>query len=153
MASASHYLALQFDTVTFHGSSLPITTQVLAVASFVAVSITGIPANGSSDRGNPSPANWTTAQVGGDQVVRSGWSGPLVNSTTQTVGSADFWGVYTLPATPAGVPHALGPFSANVTGLFGVAPDCSLAQRQLSITCVTSRPVLHRGDVLLLEVQ
>ena len=93
VAATAHLLTLRFDTIAFHGRSLPITTRALAIASFVAVSNTGAPANGSTDRGNPSPANWTTAQVGGDQVARSGWSGPLLNGVTETVGSADYWGV------------------------------------------------------------
>ena len=150
--TAAHAMTLRLDTITFQGRSLPIRTRALALASFVAVSTTGVPANGSTDRGNASPASWTTAQVGGDQVVRSGWSGPLINSTTQTVGSADYWGVYTLPATPDTPPHALGPFSAGATGLFGYAADCGLSEPQLTIHCATSRPTLHRGDALLLQV-
>ena len=153
VATAPHVLTIQFDTITFHVHSLPIATRALAAASFVAVGETGIPANGSTDRGNSSPASWTTAQVGGDQVVRSGWSGPVINGTTQTVGSADYWGVYTLPATPDAAPHALGPFSANSSGLFGFASDCALAAPDLTIRCATSRPTLRRGDVLLLEVK
>ena len=153
VATSAHVLALRFDTISFHGRSLPIVTRVLAIASFVAVADTGVPANGSTDRGNPSPANWTTAQVGGDQIARSGWSGPLINGVTKTVGSADYWGVYTLPATSDAPAHALGPFSASATGLFGFAPDCRLAPPPVTLSCAASTPALHRGDVLLLEVE
>lgn len=153
IATSERSITFRFDTITFHGRSQPVATRLLAIASFVAVGQTGVPANGSTDRGNPSPANWTTAQVGGDQVARSGWSGPLVNSTTQIVGSADYWGVYTLPATPGALPHALGPFSAGAQGLFGFAVDCHLTPLQPTISCTTTQPSLHKDDVLLLQVE
>ena len=153
VAAGPHSLALQFDSIRFLETTRPVATHALAIASFVAVSETGVPANGSTDRGNSSPASWTTTQVGGDQVVRSGWSGPVINSVTETVGSADYWGVYALPVTPDAPAHALGPFSARSTGLFGFARDCHLSHPQTDISCVTTRPVLHRGDVLLLEVE
>ncbi len=147
-------LTLQPASLTLHGKSIPLSATVLAVASFVAVDATGAPANGSTDRGNPDPASWTTAQVGGEQVMRSGWYGPLINGATQTVGSADPWGVYTLPPAPGTPPRALGPFSAGAQGLFGYPTDCRLSANptQNTLSCPKSSLVLHHGDALLLQV-
>ncbi len=150
-ASTAHpaTLALQPTSLTYRGVTLPLRATVLAIGGFVAVSDTAAPAAGSPDRGNPSPANWTTAQLGGDQIMRSGWYGPLVNATTQTVGSADPWGVYTLPSAPGDLPHALGPFSADARGLFGYPNSCQL--RANTVRCTTDDLTLRHGDTLLLQ--
>lgn len=147
-------LVFQFDRVDYHGATQPIAVRALAAANFIAMSDTRRPANGSTDRGNSNPANWTTEQVGGDQVVRSGWSGPVINQTTQTVGFADFDGVYLLPAETGGVPRALGVFSTGARGLFGYSNDCSLVADPVAISlrCAHSALVLRNGDNLLLEV-
>lgn len=69
-------------------------TDVIAVASMMEVNDTAAPANGSTDRGNPSQANWTTRQVGGDEVYRSGWVGDVYDDVMKKVGFADYYGVY-----------------------------------------------------------
>lgn len=153
-ATSPAVLALRFDRVDYHGATQPIAVRALAAANFVAMSDTRQPANGATDRGNSNPANWTTEQVGGDQVARSGWSGPVINQTTQTVGFADFDGVYALAAQTDGVPRALGVFSTSARGLFGYSADCGLVDDPgaISVRCAHSALVLHDGDNLLLEV-
>ena len=56
--------------------------------------------------------------------MRSGWVGDVVGSGTRTVGSADYYGVYSLPvklqgADGAMVPRAMGVFSTTAEGLYG----------------------------------
>jgi hypothetical protein len=63
-------LSVQFDTLEARGKKIPVTTNLRAVASFVAVEQAQLPLNG-SDRGTP-PNAWTTVQIGGDVVYRGG---------------------------------------------------------------------------------
>lgn len=154
-ASTAHpdSLTLTPNTLTYRGQTVPLPATILAAAGFVAVSATAIPTAGATDRANPNPANWTTSQLGGGEIMRSGWYGPLVNSVTQTVGSADPWGVYTLPASPGALPLALGPFSSTARGLFGYPPSCQLrAVPANTIACQSDSLVLRRGDTLLLQL-
>lgn len=147
-------LDLRFTTLQVHDQTVPISVRAIAIANFTDVSDTALPANSSTDRGNPSPANWTTRQIGGDEVVRSGWSGDVINNTTQTVGFANYDGVYASPPKPGDVPHAVGSFSTSAHGLYGKSPDCTLNSPVSIITigCTNSRPELHSGDNLLLEI-
>ncbi len=147
-------LSLSFTSLRFGKQIVPIRVRAIAAANFTDVSDTAIPASGSTDRANSNPANWTTSQVGGDEVARSGWSGEVINATTQTVGFADYHGVYALPRVAGETPHAMGAFATTAHGLYGKAPDCALdtALSAVTIVCTHSRPELHRGDNLLLEV-
>lgn len=153
-STAPDTLTLRIASVRFHDVTVPLIVRALALANFTAVSDTAIPAQGSTDRGNSNPASWTTEQVGGDEVVRSGWSGPVINSSTKTIGFADFHGVYALPAPGSDLPRALGAFSASAHGIYGKADDCTLLSPagSITITCTASHLDLHRGDGLLLEV-
>lgn len=95
-------LTIRFDTLHYHEQVVPLVADALAIANFTEVEDTFASTNDGSDRGNSSPANWTTQQVGGDQVCRSDWTGPVFTSSMQPVGFADFYGVYANP--PAGPP-------------------------------------------------
>ena len=147
-------LGLSFNALHRGSQTVPLAVHILAIANFTDVSDTALPASGSTDRANSSPASWTTRQVGGDEVARSGWSGEVINTSTQTVGFADYNGVYALPLTAGETPHAVGHFSTTAHGLYGKRPDCSLAPSSAAdaIVCTQSRPELHRGDNLLLQV-
>ena len=78
--------------------TVPLETRAVAMANLMDVDDTFLLMQGGADRGNSSEASWTTRQVGGEEVVRSGWVGPVVGSGVRTVGSADYYGVYSLPA-------------------------------------------------------
>lgn len=150
-------LSIRFTRLRYEGRSIPVIADAVAIASIMNVNATGIPANGSTDRENSNPASWTTAQVGGDEVYRSGWVGPVCDATMKTVGFADFHGVYALPpgqGTGPDFPLALGVFSTNAAGLYGFDHRDSLrsAGGTFTISGPVGEVVLRRGYNLLLKV-
>ncbi len=149
-------LILRFQTLRYNHRQIPVTVNALAIANFTDVDDSKAPANGSTDRGNPNPASWTTRQIGGDEVVRSGWIGEVVNSTTHRVGSADFYGVYAdpLPGKPAtSAPLAMGPFSTTVHGTYGLNDGTQLHSEAGTITLTApGKLLLRRDDAMLLQV-
>ena len=91
--------------------------------------------------------------------MRSGWVGPVVGSGTRTVGSADYYGVYSLPAKLQGedgaiVARAMGVFSTTARGLYGYDEGTELESSGglITITNAKGRAVIRAGDDLLLEV-
>ncbi|MBB5343103.1 hypothetical protein [Tunturibacter empetritectus] len=155
-AASPSVLSIEFTSLRYRKQTVAVVIWAIAIANFVQVGDTFLPVQGGSDRGNSSEASWTTAQVGGDQVVRSGWVGPVVGSGLRTVGSADYYGVYSLPAGAAGssVPRAMGVFSTTASGLYGFENGTSLSSSGGTITLnrVGKRLEMRDGDNLLLEV-
>jgi hypothetical protein len=158
-AAYSSTLTIRFTQLSYQGKTIPLETQAVAIANLMAVDDTFLPATGSTDRGNSNPASWTTRQVGGDEVVRSGWVGPVVGSGLRTVGRADYYGVYSLPATLKGtdgamVPRAMGVFSTTAKGLYGYDEGARLESSGglITITNPMGHAVIRAGDNLLLEV-
>ena len=145
-SAGSSTLTLTFTSILQSGQTVPISVRAVAIANFTAVSDVALPAARSTDTDDSSTSNMTTRQVGGDEVYRSAWSGPLIDAGGQTVGSADFQGVYT-DDTP--VPRALGAFSTAAQGLYGYARKASLAPEGISITS-PGHLSLHVNDQLLL---
>lgn len=91
--------------------------------------------------------------------MRSGWVGPVVGSGLRTVGHADYYGVYSLPAKlqaadGAMVPRALGVFSTTARGLYGYDEGTQLESSGglITITNRMGHAVIRAGDNLLLEV-
>lgn len=150
-------LVIAFEKLSYRGGTVPIRTQVLAVANATDVSDTFASVNDGSDRGNASPANWTTRQIGGDQVFREGWEGPVENGRMQRVGYADFHGVYANAPTGAtgvsALPRAVGVFSTDAQGLYGFDKGAML-QSAKGLTRIISpgNLVVRNGDALLIEV-
>lgn len=157
-ASTSATLSIRFTRLRYGKQSIPVRTKAIAIANFMQVSYTLLPADGGSDMGIVSPANWTTKQVGGDSVVRTGWEGPVIRSDVGRVGYADYYGVYSLPAPSPGdgpsFPHALGVFSTTAAGLYGYGPRSALksADGTITLTDPGKSVELRNGDNLLLEV-
>jgi hypothetical protein len=152
-------LSIRFTSLQYKHQTVPISTRAIAIANFVQVDQTTFPANGGSDRGNNSPASWTTNQVGGGVIDRSGWIGDLDDGGLNKVGSANYFGVYTLPLAPASgdgpaFPRALGVFSASASGLYGIEVGTTLRSDEGTITLTRpARKLLLRvGDNRLLEV-
>lgn len=152
-------LTIRFTQLSYRGRTVPVETRAIAMANLMNVDDTFLPATGSTDRGNPNPASWTTTQVGGDEVVRSGWVGPVVGSGLRTVGSADFYGVYSLPSKPREgdggmIPRAMGVFSTTAKGLYGYGEGVQMESSGglITITNPMGRAVIRAGDNLLLEV-
>jgi hypothetical protein len=152
-------LTIRFTQLSYQGRTVPLETRAVAMANLMAVNDTFLSMQGGADRGNPSPASWTTRQVGGDEVARSGWVGEVVGSATRTVGSADYFGVYSLPVKLQGaeglmVPRAMGVFSTTAAGLYGYDPGDRLesAGGLITITNPERQVVIRNGDNLLLEV-
>jgi hypothetical protein len=151
-------LSIQFTRLRYGKQSIPVRTKAIAIANFMQVSYAYLPADGGPDMGVPSAANWTTKQVGGEAVVRTGWVGPVVGSNTEMVGRADYYGVYSLPAASPGgglsFPRALGVFSTTAAGLYGFEGGSSLrsAGGTITLTGPGKSVELRNGDNLLLEI-
>lgn len=148
---------IRFTSIESRGQAVPVQVTVLAVANFVDVSDTAVPVSNPSDRGNPSAANWTTRQVGGDEVFRSGWVGDVCNTVMKKVGNADFNGVYSVPVALAGIqtplPRAVGAFSTSARGLYGFNEDVTMTSTGGVFTLRSAhKAVLHGGDNLLVEI-
>ena len=151
-------LTLQFTTLRYQRQTVTIAVVAIAIANFTDVADAQLPLN-AIGRGNSSPASWTTRQVGGDEVSRSGWIGEVINTQTQIVGFADYFGIYALPAvvsatSPLSLPRALGVFSASALGLYGFDEGSVLHSTagDITVTRPAGKLLLHNGDNLLLEV-
>lgn len=149
-------ITLRFDRLRWHGSTVPLPASAVALADVSEVRRSELPINGIADRDVPGPANWTTEQVGGDQLMRSGWVGELDGKGMRKVGFADFHGVYGDPASLAGghsLPRALGAFSADAQGLYGFDEAAVLRTGAGEFTVTAPGKLqLHGDDQILLLV-
>lgn len=150
-------VTIRFTALSYRKKIIPITVRAIAIANFTDVGETAVPANGSTDRGNASPASWTTHQIGDDELCRSGWIGVVVDATSNRVGFADYFGVYADPpphaSGTAAIPHAIGVFSTNAKGLYGFDNGAALHSSGGNITVISPHTlILRNGDNLLLEV-
>ena len=111
-------ISILFDQLRWKGRTIPINVRLIAAADYNNVYDTRLPLGG-TDRGTSNSADWTTRQIGGDEVYLSAGSGKVYDQYSQPVGYADFSGVYASPSIPGGLPRAMGPFSTTATGLHG----------------------------------
>jgi hypothetical protein len=117
-------VSIRFDTVEISKRRIPITTNLRAIASMMAVEDAYIPATG-PDRGSPEDV-WNTEQVGGDVVYRGG--GPVSNGN-RSVGKPAPNGVLVYVSSRASTPcrgdeekdqlQALWVFSSDACGAYG----------------------------------
>jgi hypothetical protein len=152
-------LTLEFTQLRYGKQTVAVRTKAIAIANFTNVGETFLPVTGGADRGNASEASWTTMQVGGDEVVRSGWVGDVIDSQMEKVGYADYWGVYSLPVKPSGgdgpaLSRAMGVFSTTAAGLYGFDKGTELHSEggTITLTRAGGRVLMRDGDNLLLEV-
>jgi hypothetical protein len=119
-------ISFTFDKVVASKRTIPVTTNLRAMASFVEVEDAQIPETG-PDRGTPESA-WTTVLVGGDIDYRGGG---LVTHGSKTVGRPVLNGVLSQVNSKPGAecrgiidgndrPQALWVFSSDACGLYGL---------------------------------
>jgi hypothetical protein len=117
-------VSIRFDCVEISKRQIPITTNLRAIASMMAVEDAQIPATG-PDRGSPEEV-WNTEQIGGDVVYRGG--GPVAKGLF-TVGEPTPNGVLVRVSARPGTPcrgdegndrlQALWLFSSDACGAYG----------------------------------
>jgi hypothetical protein len=158
-------IVFRFDTLAFSHRTIPLRTDLRALASMMEVHDAEVPTSG-PDRGTSSNA-WTTVQVGGDVVYRGG--GPVMHGA-DIVGKPVFDGVLarvnSRPGTKCrdGVEgndqlQALWVFSSDACGVYGFA-DLTVAHAGRTepageIVLSTNQTRLHvpSGSGMLLRVQ
>jgi hypothetical protein len=124
-ASDEAKLSFRFDQVRFGNRIVPITTNLRALASAMAVSATKVPKTGGD---GDSPTNWTLVQIGGDQVSY-GQDGPATMGS-EVVGKNTNQGVLAYVSHDLGTecrstiagntrPQAFWVFSVRACGAYG----------------------------------
>lgn len=153
-------LGLRFTELRLHNQQggQPIVIAALALANMTDVQATAAPVAGFADTINPSASNWTTEQVGGDEVYRSDWTGPVCNNVMRRVGFADFAGIYSLPGEPLGgvalpFARALGVFSSAANGAYGLGDGATVSSAggEILVRSPERHLTLYGEDHLLLE--
>ncbi len=155
VSSSAKSLSIQFTQLQWKGETVPIRVKLLAAASSYDTYQTELPVGG-TDRSTADPADWTTQQIGGDEVYLSSGRGTVYNAVSEPVGRADFTGVYADPSPAYLLPRAMGPFSTTATGLQGLW-DFSIKSDGADggpITLQASNPrwKIAAGGSMLLEV-
>jgi hypothetical protein len=155
VSSSSSLISILFTQLRWKNETVPIHVQLVSAGSVYEVLQASMPL-GATDRSTSSPANWTTRQIGGDEVYRSAGSGKLYDQYSQPVGFADLNGVYQDPSSAGEPPHAMGPFSTTAAGLYGLEgfSIVSAGGAGVPITLAVSKPKWQIGSdtALLLKV-
>lgn len=155
---------LAFDSLKMNGKTVPIETDVRAIASFMMIQDAQVPAMG-PDKGTPASA-WTTVQIGGEVVYRGG--GPVMNAG-EVVGKPVPGGVLGQARARVGAPcrgaidgnnapQALWLFSSDACGVYGMS-DLSIVQSgrtepvgQIELASQKETLKVPRGTGMLLRV-
>jgi hypothetical protein len=155
VSSNSSSISILFTQLRWKDETVPIHLQLVSAASPYDVFEASMPL-GATDRGTSDPANWTTRQIGGDEVYRSSGWGKVYDQYSQPVGYADLNGVYQDPSSAGEPPRAMGPFSTTATGLHGLTgfSIVSAGDAGVPITLSVSKPKwqIASGTALLLKV-
>ncbi len=146
-------LTVRFNALSVGAQTAPIRVKLLAAADWLDVEHTHDNL-GSSDRGAGNPTQWTTEQIGGDEVYPANTIAKVYNTATEPVGRADGTGVYGAPLQPGGLERAMGPFSTTAAGLYdlpglALGPQTSSA---ITLQLTDAKWKLHTHSGLLLEV-
>jgi hypothetical protein len=165
--SSGPKLSIRFDKVYAQGSIIPVTTNLRAIAGFMAVQEAGVPEETPSEG---TPYDWLpTTQIGGDSVY--GLRGPVMSAedTSQVVGKSTYDGVLARPRAKEGTecrgavsgndnPQALWVFSSDACGVYGMEHlKIAHAGRTdtvgtISFACDKSKLKIPNGTGLLLRV-
>ena len=158
-------VSLRFETLRAWHRQIPITTDLRAVAGFMAVEEAQVPDSG-PDRGTPQAA-WTTTQIGGDAVYRGG--GPVMDGAFGRVGEPVSGGVLDrLNANPeggcrgaedaSGSPQALWVFSSDACGAYSL-PGLKVVHSgrtnpagEITLESSRGQVTIHAGAGMLLRV-
>jgi hypothetical protein len=155
VSSSSSSVSILFTQLRWKNETVPINVQLVSAGSPYEVLQASMPL-GATDRGTSDPANWTTRQIGGDEVYRSAGSGKVYDQYSQPVGYADLNGVYQDPSSAGEPAHAMGPFSTTAAGLYGLEgfSIVSAGGAGVPITFAVSKPKWQIGSdtALLLKV-
>ncbi|HTU34534.1 MAG TPA: hypothetical protein VMF66_12100 [Candidatus Acidoferrum sp.] len=155
-------LTIRFDRVVTSKHDVRVTTDLRAIAGFVAVSDAQIPAIG-PDRGTPQP-DWTTEQIGGDIVYRDG--NGLVTERARTIGRPVYDGVLVRSngtQCRAAIDgnnsrQALWVFSADACGVYGLSgvsivhAGRSNPAGEFTLAAKKGKLSVHSGAGMLLRV-
>jgi hypothetical protein len=148
-------LTLRFDRLSLKDQQVPIHVKLVAAGHWLDVEETERPL-GATDRSLSNPANWTTKQIGGDEVYHSGGgSGPVYDQYSERVGHVDAFGVYAPARTPGAAALAMGPFSTTSRGLYDL-PGMEIAspggsESPIVLQLTSPKWQLHGQTALLLE--
>lgn len=156
-------IELRFDTLAVKGQQIPITTNLRALASMMAVNDAQIP-EGGADRALP-PEVRTTTQIGGEQVYRGG--GPVARGITPVAEPTPEGARGPLNSNPpcrAAIadnhrPQALWLFSTDACGVYGF-PGLTIEHAgrthpvgTVVLVAESSKLNIRSGSGLLLRVQ
>lgn len=157
ISASPNRVEMRFDAISLKGGAIPIRTSLRAVASMTEVEEAQVP-EGGPYRASP-PPEWTTTQVGGEQVYRGG--GP-VSDGLLTVGKPVPYGVLgrvrNNPPCRAAVagdnrPQALWVFSTNSCGAYGFSnltiEDAGRETGTIILTANSGKMNIRSGSVLL----
>jgi hypothetical protein len=153
MACDSSSLTLRFDRLRLGEQEEPVDVTLRAAAHWLDVHNSQLPL-GATDRSTSNPREWTTRQIGGDEVYRSGGEGTVYDQYSQPVGHADVYGVYEPPAVSDEPARAMGPFSTSSAGIYDL-PGIEIASgggdgRPIVLRLTSPKWQLHGGTALLL---
>ncbi len=148
-------ISILFEELRWKDRTLPVRVRLIAAAAPNNVYDTKLPL-GATDRATSNPNDWTTRQVGGDEVYLSGGSGKVYDQYSQPVGFANFSGVYASPTSPDQPPRAMGPFSTTASGLHGFPALSIVAQgganAPITLAASKSNWQIGNGSAFLFEV-
>jgi len=127
--SSGPKLSIRFDKVYAQGKTIPVTTNLRAIAGFMEVMEAGVPEEAPSEG---TPYTWlNTTQIGGDSVY--GMGGPVMSAenTSELVGKSVNDGVLSHVSAKEGTkcrgaidgnnnPQALWVFSSDACGTYGL---------------------------------
>ena len=158
-------ISFQFEQVRLGNQTVPVTTSLRAIASWIEVSDAQVPTGGGDV---DSSSSWTLVQIGGDQVSY-GMGGPVMLGS-EAVGTYTSQGVLAKTTARVGAecrdrmdsnanPQAFGIFSVNACGTYGLDDAHILRSGNTEglgeVTLVSHRKSLKigKGSAMLLQVE